>query len=198
MNCIILAKGEKSKRMGKEKPFLIFQGKSLIEIVFEKIRELFGMIYIVSTIPEKFFKFENVNVKVVKDKIKCGPLGGIYTGLINSDTYYNFVLGIDLIFASKELIIYMIEKEKEYDVLLPRAGKYIQPLFGIYSKNTVKVIKKRIEREELKVMGIFNELNVKFLEENELRKFGKPEILFFNLNTKQDIKKAEYIWGKFF
>lgn len=198
MNCIILAKGEKSRRLGVEKPFLVIDGKSIIDIVFDRIKGMFEMIYIVSTIPEKFYKFENVNVKILKDEIKCGPLGGIYTGLINSSTYYNFVLGVDLIFVNKEMIRYMMESVKGYDVFVPKTKAYIQPLCAIYSKRATEFIKKKIQEGNFKVKDIFSNLDVKFLMEEELKKFGNPEILFFNLNTENDIKKAEYLWEKFF
>jgi len=198
MNCVILAKGEKSKRLGMEKPFLIIKGKTLIDIVIGRIKDIFGKIYIVSTTPDKFNNFKDNNVFVLDDKIKSGPLGGIYIGLINSETYYNFVLGIDLVFINRELIKYMVESEKKYDIFIPKTEKYIQPLCGIYSKRAIGVIKDKIQKGDFKVTDIFKHLNVKFLVEEEMEKFGNPEILFFNMNTEYDVERAKYIWEKYF
>lgn len=198
MNCVILAKGENSRRLGEEKPFFLINGKPLIEIVFERVKNLFEKIYIVTTTPEKFNKFEKENVELLRDDIKCGPLGGIYTGLLKSETYFNFVLGVDLIFISKEFINYIEKIKDNYDIIVPRTEKFIQPLCGIYSKKVIQVVKRKIDEGKFRVLDILKELNVRFIDEEELSCFGNPDFLLFNLNTKEDKRKAEYIWEKFF
>lgn len=198
MNSIILAKGEKSKRLGFDKAFIEISGVKLIEMIIRKISPIFKKIYVVSVYPDKFENYRDKKVEILKDEIKCGPIGGIYTGLIGSDSLYNFVFAIDMPFLDVKLLKYMMKIEKNYDVLLPKTKDYIQVLCGIYSKNITGVIKKNIENKDFKILDILKNLNVKFIEENEIKKFGKPEILFFNLNTVKDIEKAEHIWEGFF
>ena len=36
-------------------------------------------------------------------------------------------------------------------------------------------------------------LRIRYVEEEEIKIFGDPETLFFNINTKEDFKKAEEI-----
>lgn len=190
MNCILLAKGEKSLRLGKIKPFIIFQGKPLIEIMLEKTTGLFGKTYIVTTKKEKFKIYEDKKTFIIEDKIKCGPAGGILLGLKESDSFYNFVLSVDLIFIDKNLLKYMSEKEKKYDILLAKTENFSQPLCGIYSKKCIEGIEENIKKKNYKVRDIqkLHNLKIEYIEKKDMEKFGNPDIILFNLNTKDDLK----------
>lgn len=192
MNCILLAKGEKSLRIGEIKPFIAIHGEPLIEIMLSKTTGIFKKTYIVTTTYKKFRMYENKKTFIIEDKIKCGPIGGIRTGLEHSISCYNFVLSVDLLFVSKELLKYMIEKEKNYDILLIKTGDYFQPLCGIYSKKVLNSMEENIKTGQYSVKSLLqsDKLNIKFIEKKELKKFGDPGILFFNLNTKKDLEFA--------
>jgi len=190
MNVIILAKGEKSSRLNLDKAFLKIKGKTLIALLLEKTKSLFNKIYIVTVSPEKFKIYESEKIKIVKDDLKCGPIGGIYTGLKESDSVYNFVLAVDQVFVDKEMISYMMEKEKNYQVLIPKTGDFIQPLCGIYTKSVLDIIERKIKKGKYKLSKIFDEVMKTEYLEKELEQFGNPEILFFNLNTEKDLAEV--------
>lgn len=40
------------------------------------------------------------------------------------------------------------------------------------------------------------DLKVRFIEEDEISNFGIPEILFLNINTEIDLRKAELLMGE--
>src|ERR1700732_3866632 len=67
--------GGKSRRMGRPKAFLPYQGTTIVEHVISTMRELFSEIFVVANEPEAY---ENLGVDVVKDILPYrGPLGGI-------------------------------------------------------------------------------------------------------------------------
>ncbi len=182
MFCIILAKGEKSRRLGKIKALIKINGIPLIERIVNELRDCFKKVLIVTTDVEKF---KNIKyAKVVEDKYKIGPLGGILTGLKNSPYKYNFVIACDYPFVKKEVVMYMKKIKKPYDVLLFKRNKLIHPLFAIYSKNVIPFIEKNLLQKKYKVVDLIKEVNTKFVE--NIKNFN---FVFFNLNTKKDIKK---------
>lgn len=186
MNSIVLAKGKSSVRLNLDKAFIEIKGKKVIEIILEKMKAIFESIYIVSLKPEKFKIYQDEKIKVLKDEIKCGPLGGIYIGLLNSDSFYNFVFAVDMPFINVGFVKYMMKIKKDYDILVPvYNGKY-QVLHAIYSKRVISVIQKTLNEREYKVGTILDKVKVKYIEEAEIEKFGNPQILFFNLNTCKD------------
>ncbi|MCM8785724.1 MAG: molybdenum cofactor guanylyltransferase [Candidatus Omnitrophica bacterium] len=189
MNGIILAKGQKSERLNFDKAFIKFKNKKIIEIVVEKISPLFKEIYIITTSPKKFKIFENQKIKIVKDEIFCGPLGGIYNGLKISKSIYNFVFACDLPFLDVDFIKYMMKIEKNYDLLVPIYKNNFQLLHSIYSKRIIKTIEDMLNNKKYAVKEILKRVNVKFINEDDIKKITKNFNIFFNLNTENDLKK---------
>src|SRR5450830_1591436 len=119
MNAIILAKGKKSRRLNLDKALLKIKNKTVIEQLLEKIEGLFAKIYLVTASPEKFKFLERKKLQIIKDELECGPLGGIFLGLKTSDSFYNFVIGVDLVFLDQKLLSCLMKKEKNYQALIP-------------------------------------------------------------------------------
>lgn len=185
MTGIILA-GGKSRRMGQDKAFLKIDNKRLIELVIERLRAVFDKIIIVTNDP---VKFQFLGVKVVKDIVfNKGPLGGIYTGLLISESKYNFICACDMPFLSSYLLKFMISKVEGNDVVVPVVGNFVEPLHSIYSRNCLMPIKRHLENEELRVRDFFPEVKCNYLPENLIRKYDPHLRSFFNLNTPKMLK----------
>jgi molybdenum cofactor guanylyltransferase len=190
MNCILLANGEKSRRLNRVKPFIRLGGKTVLEITLLRVVDIFGKIYIAATAPEKFKSYESEKVKVVEDALSCGPVGGIYSGLKETDALFNFVLACDNITVTESLVSAVIGAMKVgCDVSVAVAGGEVQPLFGIYSKNILNVLEERIKKRDYSVKGIFPEVNSAYID-MELKQSGARPPFFFNLNTPEDLREA--------
>lgn len=122
-----------------------------------------------------------------------GPLVGLYSGLVASKSFYNFVVAGDMPFLSTDLIKYMKEKVNDADIVVPKTRQGIEPLHAIYSKNCLGVIKLKIEDEKEKhsLDSIFSQLKIKYISEEEICQFSLPEIAFLNINTPEELEKAK-------
>jgi molybdopterin-guanine dinucleotide biosynthesis protein A len=49
----------------------------------------------------------------------------------------------------------------------------------------------QLERDQLKIQGLFRRVRVKTLAETDLRKIDPDLISFFNINTPEDLLRAE-------
>ncbi|WP_066637665.1 molybdenum cofactor guanylyltransferase [Desulfolucanica intricata] len=186
---VILA-GGKSSRMGTDKAFLTLGEHKMIEYVLNELTIIFKNILIVSNQDEKF---SNLGVPVVKDIIpNCGPLSGIHSGLINAKKDYIFVTGCDMPFISGSLIQYMIDKLKNggFDVLIPKVGNYMEPLFAIYSKMCIKPIEKNLAFGKLKVLDFLPEVQVGYISKEEISSLVDLEKVFININTPKELVHA--------
>lgn len=192
MNAIILARAEQSRRLGKIKPLLKIGDKSLIEIMLDKISGIFDRIFIVTTGPELFRKYENTKVEIVEDRYKCGPLGGICSGLEKSDALYNFVLAVDMVFLTPDLLLFMMKKRKGYEILAPATGNHVHLLCAIYQKTVKQAVRRKIRLKDYTLSGLLTEIKVRYLRTG-FEKFGSPEILFFNLNTQSDLAMCKML-----
>jgi len=190
LTAIILA-GGKSSRIGlyKNKAKIRFNGKCLIDIVISKLKFLVGDNIIIVGPPEEYPYFKQVVPDLLPQK---GPLGGIFSGLKVSTSQYNLLVGCDMPFIEVKLLQYMIENINTYDIVIPCYGNgLIEPLCAIYSKSCLEVIERNIKAGVLSVRKIFSHLKVRFIKEEEIKKFDAELYSFFNINFQDDFTKAE-------
>ncbi len=183
MNAVILV-GGKSSRMGSNKAFLELKGKTFIELQIELLREMFDEIFISANTSSEY---EYLNLPIFKDVYPGkGPLGGIYTSLINSSSLHTFMLACDMPFVGSELIKYLKDLTKEYDVVIPKSEKGLEPLHAFYSKNCIDPIKRALDENNLRIISFFPHVNVKVVELDSLTSSDSFKNSIKNLNTRDD------------
>ena len=183
---IILA-GGKSRRMGVFKPFLLIEGRRMIDVIIDKLRPFFGEIMIVTDNKNKFLGFKDV--RVVEDLVKeCGPLGGIYTGLKEMSDESGFFIACDMPFLHNGLIERILDATVEggriQEVVLPLVEGKIEPLHSVYSKRILPKIKTALEQKRLSIKDFLKDCRCKYVEvrEDERKSFA-------NINTREDLKQ---------
>jgi molybdopterin-guanine dinucleotide biosynthesis protein A len=184
---IILA-GGKSSRMGSDKGLVLLNGKPMISYIIEILKKMQIPIIIISN-NDVYKQFGlPVFTDVIKEK---GPLGGIYTGLINSETESNIIVSCDVPFLSDRILGLLINKDNDYPISVVQSNGKTHPLIGVYSKKIVKKLFDTILMEKLKVRSFIEEFPLNIIE------LDKQEILEYeneirNINTKEELKIIEY------
>ena len=184
--CVILAGGE-NKRMGRDKAFMLFFGKPLIESTIESLGALFRKLLIVTNQP---FRYKKYGIKTQRDILfNRGPLGGVYTALLTSESKYNFIIACDMPVINQGLIRYMVDESSDYDVVVPEYGGKLHPLYAVYSNECLRFIEKQLSRKNFRITDTFKNLRTKIIAEEEVRKFDSRGECFLNINTPQDYQK---------
>jgi len=190
---IILA-GGRSLRLGRRKAVETICGKSLLERAIEKLRTISSQILVVTSQEQPDLPVACEAEFVVDIYPGGGPLAGICTGLLASQFPYSIVVACDMPFLNVELLRYMIELSEGVDVVIPRSGKgMIEPLHAIYSRNCINTIRAQLERGHLKISQALDILRVRYVEQEECRKFDPQHLSFFNVNSMLDLKRAAAI-----
>ena len=190
MAAIILSGGN-NQRIGAEKAFLQIGQKTIIEREIAVLSTIFTRIIIVTNCPEKY---KHLEVDLIPDLIPGkGPLGGIYSGLAISEDEHNFLVSCDLPFLNTDLIFYMKEIIGHYEVIIPRLGRFLEPLHAIYSKGCLTSIKKYLDQNDLRIKSFFTEVRVKYIDKTEVEGFDPEGVAFFNVNTEENLKRARLI-----
>ncbi len=183
MNAVILV-GGKSSRMGSNKAFLELKGKTFIELQIELLRKMFDEISISANTSAEY---EYLDLPIFKDVYPGkGPLGGIYTSLINSSSLHTFMLACDMPFVEPELIKHLKDLTKEYDVVIPKSEKGLEPLHAFYSKKCIDPIKRSLNENNLRIISFFPHVNVKIVELDSLASSDRFKNSIKNLNTMDD------------
>ena len=67
---------------------------------------------------------------------------------------------------------------------------YPQGLHAIYSKGCLPHMRERIVNNRLKVIGFYDDVHVRYMDEPEYIPYADPQVAFFNVNTPDDLAKA--------
>lgn len=183
-NAFILA-GGKSSRMGTDKGLLTFRGQPMVQHVIDKLKQVFESITIISNSPD-YTKF---GLPVLEDEIKSvGPIGGIYSGLKQSATSWNFFVACDMPFLTSNVLDKILQVEIKSELcVVARYSDQLQPLCACYSKSCLPVIAKQIAVGNYKLHDLLKLLPLKEIDLTSIS--NNP---FRNLNTMEEVRLSEY------
>ena len=192
ISCIVLAGGE-GLRLGRDKTLETFGNTSLLERVVFNL-SLFDSDIIIVTATKRALpqSIDYPKLRVVADIYPGkGALGGVYTGLVASESLYNLVVASDMPFLNQALLRYMVQLADGFDLVLPRLGNnMIEPLHAVYSKNCLATIKNLLEQGKMRFTDLLTLVKVRYVEAEEIDWFDPRHLSFFNINTEADLKTA--------
>ena len=165
--------------------------KSLIERVAQRLAPLTNQILIVKS-PEKLQLPVNCQAEVLNDVYEGkGPLSGIYTGLLASQSSQSIVVACDMPFLNTGLLRYMLELSGDFDAVVTRLDeRMIEPLHAVYSRSCLDNMKKRLENNRLKVHSFLDTVRVRYIERAECQRYDPELLSFFNINYQADLDRA--------
>ena len=190
-SCIILA-GGKSLRFGHDKVLETVGNVSLLQRVISCVSSISSEIIIVAAEEQTAFRLGNYSgLRIVTDIYPGkGPLGGVFTGLASSNSFYNLVVASDMPFLNQALLHYMMQLSASFDLVVPRVGKLVEPLHAVYNKSCLPHIESMIKQNKLSIYQIFHLVRVRYVEAEEIERFDPKHLSFFNINTETDLKRA--------
>lgn len=197
ISCIVLA-GGKGLRLGRDKIVETVGNISLLERVIFYLSLFSRDIIIVTASEQSLPQFIGYpKLRIVADTYPGkGPLGGIYTGLVASNSRYNLVVAGDMPFLNQALLHYMIQLCDDFDLVVPRLGSMVEPLHAVYSKGCLAPIENLFKQGNLKVSDLLTLVRVRYVEAEEINQFDPKHLSFFNINTEADLKIAQELAGE--
>lgn len=196
-DAIILA-GGRGGRIGGPKPLMELGGRALISYVLDAASEVSDEIVVV--VGEEEGHLENLlprKARIARDLTRGGgPLIGVYSGLTHLRSEYAVVLPCDSPFINTEVLKYLIGRAEGADAAVPLwPNGYIEPLHSVYNvPAALEAGKAAIEAEKLRVHSMIERLKeTVYVPVEELRRFDPGLLTFFNINSGEDLKRAEAI-----
>jgi molybdopterin-guanine dinucleotide biosynthesis protein A len=185
---IILA-GGKSSRFEGNKALAEIASQRLIDRISRELGKVFPRLLLVTNTPEEY---RDLGIEMKPDLIPGkGPLSGIHAGLVASPCELNFITACDMPFINADLAAYMVQAATSADdVVVPLIGGFPEPLMAVYRRSCRTFIERSLLVGCYKVTGFYPEVAVRFLPEQELAGLGVTKRDFFNINTREDLKKA--------
>jgi molybdopterin-guanine dinucleotide biosynthesis protein A len=181
---VIILAGGKSSRMKEDKGLVIFKGKKLVELIIDTANKITNNIIIITANPD----YKQFGYPCFRDEMPDkGPLGGIYTGLLHSQTRKNLFLGCDMPFLTEKLLTELVNQCGEEDVLLTEHKSLAEPLCSVFDKNCMAHISHLLEQNQLKITDALAGLKTRVISFDTAPWFIGNE--FANINTIEELRK---------
>ena len=188
LTAFVLA-GGKSTRMGTDKAFLEFSGRSLLANALELARVVGAEVRVVGD-PARFSAFGTVVQDVYPDR---GPLGGIHAALASSNTELNLMMAADLPLLDVRFLKHLIDIAGTCDALVtvPSVHGYYEPLCAVYRKEFGRLAGEALAANRNKVDALFSVIPVRVVSDDEFASGGFSPTMFRNVNTPEDWKQIQ-------
>jgi len=196
---IILAGGH-SRRMGRDKAFIMWQGRTLIEATIAVLQKVCAEVFVVAG---DAARFAHLDISVVPDTLReAGPLAGLHAGLRAMHNELGLVVAVDMPLLDPDLFRALIDAAPGYDAVVPVSSndpmhapharsKDIHPLHAVYRRTCVPAIQTLLDRGERRVKALLSDVHVRYFTADEIRKIDPQMRSLVNVNTPEELDKLE-------
>jgi molybdopterin-guanine dinucleotide biosynthesis protein A len=198
-SAVILAGGF-SRRFGRDKGLVVLAGKPLILHVIDRVYKVVDEILVVVSSEKQKNKFEVIleekaNLVIDKDDSQS-PLVGAITGFETADAEYSLLLPCDTPLVSTQIVQFLLDMCVNRSAAIPRwPGGYIEPLQAVYrTESALTAAKTALKQGKMNMQSMIDNLSgVRYVSTMVLEQLEPDLLTFFNVNTPQDLNKAEAI-----
>jgi len=184
----VILSGGGSRRMGRDKAMLPFEGKTLLQASIDKYLELGPVAVSVN----EAGRFPFVNATELVDRWPdLGPLNGIISAFEETDAAEIFLTATDLPFGDPALVRRLSELRGDADACILKHGKKgIDPLFSVYGRGCYAAACACLAAGKKSFVDMLQGLNVRFVHSEELPEFDLDRVLT-NVNTPEEFEKLK-------
>jgi len=210
MRSAVILAGGASRRLGAEKSLLLFDDKPLLCWTVERLSSVAEETIVVARDEEHSRRLEKVLSQFLPVSIKpamawdslpgYGPVAGIAAGLGRARGKFAFATACDLPFLSPRVVerLYITaEEDSDCGGAVPvQANGYFEPLHCVYHRQKMRqACEKAMAAGERRIFAPLQEIGIRQVAVELLRPLDGDLLTFFNLNTREDMERAEYLWA---
>ena len=185
-SAIVLAGGE-SKRFHSNKALADWHGEPLLSHIVRNLKSLFSEILVVSKTPKLYPFVQSLGARLVTDYFSSHhALGGLYSGLVETQKPYSFLCACDMPLIQPELIRLISQFKKNYKAVVPVWQGFPEPLCAFYSKECLKTLEKSLKEKRYELQNFLCEIPAYFLSEEKIRIADPDGLSFKDIDTPSD------------
>ena len=172
--------------MGEDKANALLAGRSLASRAVESLRAA-GLEPFIVTKSDRPVDVEGVEVLIEADDPRH-PLTGLATAMRHAGERQLIALACDLPLLPPAYFSWLAARPG--GTVIPCPGGQPQPLAGRFSPADLETIESALQRQA-SVKSAVAEMPATLIADQELRRFGDPAVAFLNVNSPEDLRRAE-------
>jgi len=187
LSAAILTNNYGKRIKGRDKSSLQINGNKIIEIQLDILSKEFSEVMIIGKavhgISEKIAVYDDINPSE-------GSLAGIHTALTRTKNDNVFIVSCDMPFLSAAFIRELCDAilSDDCDALVPIHQKGIEPLHAFYNKRLLTTAEALLSKGHKRIRQLYDNKNIRFFN---VSLTYDPDTIFFNINTPEDLSKAQ-------
>lgn len=199
MRGAVLAGGAARRYGGAPKGLLAVGGRRILDHVVDVVRAVTGEApLVIANAPDG--PTWRPDLETIPDaRPGFGSLGGIYTA-VTAHAGPVLCVAWDMPFVTAPLLHALIARfdQGDVDAVLPESSgrRGLEPLCAVYGPACSPAIAQRLASGDLKAISFHDDVRVGIVPLAQVRTFGAPDDLFFNVNTPEDLERAEALWRR--
>jgi molybdopterin-guanine dinucleotide biosynthesis protein A len=182
--------GGRSRRLGQDKAGLKLAGKPLALWVAEHLAPLVTELWLVTNTP---LAHVDLGLPILSDLVPDqGPLGGVRTALFYSSTPWVLAASVDNPFLQAEVLAALIGRAGSTGraAVVCRSENGLEPFPGLYHVRLLERLADYLQ-EQHHVRPFLEHIRPEIVPPEVLQGTGYQAGPFFNLNTFEDLRRAE-------
>jgi molybdopterin-guanine dinucleotide biosynthesis protein A len=184
----ILAGGRASRFGGADKSSLVVGGRSILDRQLDVLANLTPHVFMVSR--STSLRWETRTPVVLDRTARAGPLGGIYTALLEAPTDQVLVLACDMPFITAPFLSRLMALGNGPEAVVPCDASGRHPLCASYTRRIADRLEERLGAGNFRVLDALDALDVRDVGPDELAEFDPDGRLLMNINTPDDYARA--------
>lgn len=176
---------------GEPKGLLLVGGRRILDRLVDAFGEALGTLPLLVANAPGAARWRT-DLRVVSDRRPgTGSLGGLYTAVMEAPAPV-VTVAWDMPFVPAALIRDLARGLTDHDVCIPASGgrRGVEPLCAAYGPACGPAMADALERGDLRAIAFHRAVRVVVLPEERVRTFGDPARLFFNVNTTDELVRA--------
>jgi molybdopterin-guanine dinucleotide biosynthesis protein A len=197
----VLAGGAARRYGGRPKGLLDVGGRRILDRVVEAVAAVTGAPPLLVANAPDAASWRSDLTTIPDARPNCGSLGGIYTAVAaggGGGAGPVLCVAWDMPFVDEGLLRALTTGSAGWDAFLPESDnrRGVEPLCAVYGPACRAAIERHLDAGDFKAISFHGDVRVGILPLLEVRRFGDPEELFFNVNTPEDLDRAEAVWRR--
>lgn len=198
---VVIQAGGESRRMGRSKATVPFDGRPLIERLVRRLSPIADELLITTNEPENLAFLQDIDFpqqpQLVTDVYDFrGALPGMYSAMKAAHNPYVAIVACDMVFASPCLVVAesLEMAETGADVVVPVNKHGFEPFHAIYRRDTcIPAILRAIDKGERRAQAIFDDpaITVCNFEQERVLDAEPRGGCFINVNTPEELARIE-------
>ncbi len=191
----ILLGGQARRYGGRDKSALVVAGTPILERQIAELSTLSDDILLVGRRPHSAAG-RPLATREIEDRVPdSGPLGGLDAALSAARHETLILLACDMPLVTAPFLAHLLELTRGADLVVPRTERGYHPLCAVYTRACCEPVQRLLSQGRFAMAGLFDEVRLRVVEQDEIKHFGSPGELLANVNTPAEFDELEALLG---